>query len=63
MPWGSISTKLQQMRRDWDRRAVENARYYVATDRQDWSDEEFFESGEQEIREQILNDLGNICQG
>lgn len=51
------------MRDDWDRRARENARYYVATHRADWSDEEFFASGEMEVAQQILNDMGNICQG
>ena len=51
------------MRRDWERRARENARYYIATGREEWSDEEFFASGEQEVRDHIRNDLGNICQG
>jgi SAM-dependent methyltransferase len=51
------------MRQDWDRRAHENARHYVATGQRDWSDEEFFEGGEKEFEEHILNDLGNICQG
>ncbi len=34
------------MQRDWDERARENARYYVATGKEDWTDEEFFASGE-----------------
>ena len=51
------------MRREWDRRAQENARHYVATGKAEWSDGEFFATGEQELQEQILNDLGNICQG
>lgn len=51
------------MREDWDRRARENARYYVATQRKDWSDEEFFASGEAEVEHHILNDMVNICQG
>lgn len=57
---GNIS---RRMRRDWDRRALENARHYVATGQTEWSDEEFFATGEQEVQEHILNDLGNICQG
>ena len=60
---GNIKSQLQRMRRDWDQRARENARYYVATGQKEWSDEEFFEAGEQELRDHILNDLGNICQG
>ena len=51
------------MRRDWERRARENARHFVATGKNQWSDEEFFESGELTMREDILCDLTNICQG
>lgn len=53
----------RKMRRDWDRRARENARHYVVTGQQQWSDEEFYRSGEVALREDILNDLGNICRG
>jgi SAM-dependent methyltransferase len=63
MTRGNISRQVSRMRRDWDRRAMENARHYVATGQTEWSDEEFFASGEQEMEEQILNDLGNVCQG
>lgn len=59
----SLEQKLEKMRRDWDERARENARYYVATGKTDWTDEEFYASGEKNIAEQILNDMGNICQG
>lgn len=58
-----MSTQLRRMRRDWDRRARENARFYVATLQDQWSDEEFYRSGEQTFQEQILTDLPNICQG
>ena len=51
------------MRADWDARAKENARYYVATGKSDWTDEEFFRSGEQTVAEEILTDMTNICQG
>jgi ubiquinone/menaquinone biosynthesis C-methylase UbiE len=51
------------MRQDWDARARENARYFVATARNDWSDEEFFRSGEKAVAEDILTDMTNICQG
>lgn len=51
------------MRRDWDRRATENAHYYVATGREDWSEEEFYRSGESTLEQYILSDAGNICQG
>jgi SAM-dependent methyltransferase len=59
----NIRRQVGQMRRDWDRRALENARHYVATGRKEWSDDDFFAAGEQELRDHILNDLENICQG
>ena len=51
------------MREEWDQRALENARHYVATERTDWSDEEYFESGRENVRREILTDMTNICQG
>jgi SAM-dependent methyltransferase len=58
-----ITKQLHRMRRDWDRRARENARHYVVTGRERWSDEEFYQSGQVAMEEDILNDLTNICQG
>lgn len=51
------------MREDWDARARENARHFVATSKLDWSDEEFFESGRESLRTVVLPDMDNICQG
>ncbi len=59
----SLQEQLDRMRRDWDVRARENARHYVDTSRTDWTDEAFFASGEQGVAEEILTDMGNICQG
>jgi len=59
----SLQDQLEKMRRDWDARARENARYYVATGRTDWTDEEFFASGEAHVSEDILTDMTNVCQG
>ena len=58
-----ITRQLLRMRRDWDRRARENARHYVVTGQHEWTDEEFFQSGQITLEEEILNDLTNICQG
>src|ERR1700704_6393181 len=58
-----ITRQLLRMRRDWDRRARENARHYVVTGQHQWSDEEFFQSGQTTLEEEVLNDLTNICQG
>jgi SAM-dependent methyltransferase len=58
-----ITRQLLRMRRDWNRRARENARHYVVTGQQQWTDEEFFRSGQLAMEEDIFNDLPNICQG
>ncbi|HLJ48938.1 MAG TPA: methyltransferase domain-containing protein [Bryobacteraceae bacterium] len=59
----TVEQQLAKMRSDWDERARNNARYFVNTEREDWSDEEFFASGELTVQEEILTDMGNICQG
>src|SRR5690349_3268792 len=53
---------LEQMRRDWDERARENARHYVANGREHWTDADFFRSGEIALEDHIHSDLTNICQ-
>jgi len=58
-----VEQQLQKMREDWDQRARENARPYVNTASTDWSDEEFFATGERTVAEEILTDMVNICQG
>jgi cyclopropane fatty-acyl-phospholipid synthase-like methyltransferase len=58
-----LDRTLDKMRRDWDERARENARFYVNTERTDWTDQEFFASGERTVAEEILTDMTNICQG
>ena len=63
MPSLQTTLQVRKMRRDWERRARENSRHYVLTGQSQWSDEEFYQSGEVAMREDILNDLANICQG
>ena len=58
-----ITTKIRRMRRDWEARARQNARYFVATGQEQWSDEEFWRSGRVVLEEEVLSDLTNICQG
>jgi SAM-dependent methyltransferase len=59
----TLEEQLEKMRQDWDARARENARHYVANGQEQWSDDEFFASGEQAMANFILNDMINICQG
>ena len=54
---------LARMRQDWEQRALENPRYFIATANRDWNDQDFYASGEQSLAAYILNDLDNICQG
>jgi hypothetical protein len=56
----TIQNQLEKMREDWDQRARENARYYVNTANELWTDHEFFASGETTVAEEILTDLENI---
>jgi len=63
MDSSKLERTLDKMRRDWDERARENARFYVNTERTDWTDDEFFASGERTVAEEIRTDLTNICQG
>ena len=58
-----LSDQLANMEQAWDRRARENARHYIATLQQEWSDEEFFASGQATLDAQICTDVHNICQG
>ncbi|MGH9661466.1 MAG: class I SAM-dependent methyltransferase [Bryobacteraceae bacterium] len=54
---------LEKMKSDWDERARENPRYYIADCRRDWSEADFLRSGDQTLTELILTDMLNICQG
>jgi ubiquinone/menaquinone biosynthesis C-methylase UbiE len=51
------------MRREWDERARENARDYVATANENWTDEDYFESGRINVGDEVLTDMINVCQG
>jgi SAM-dependent methyltransferase len=59
----NLTKQLEKMRADWDERARQNARYFVNTAREDWSDDEFFASGRRTVDEEIRTDMINICQG
>ena len=51
------------MRQDWDNRAKENARHYVATLQNEWTDEEFFKSGAIWVQYHIEGSMAEICNG
>jgi SAM-dependent methyltransferase len=51
------------MRDDWDERARRNARHFIVNGRSDWTEEDFYASGDQTVAQEILTDMTNICQG
>jgi SAM-dependent methyltransferase len=53
----------EQMRTDWNARARSEGTYFIATAREEWTDERFFASGEDTVQRYILNDMANICRG
>ncbi len=60
---GSVDRLLKKMEQDWDERARTNARHFIATGQLDWSLNDFLQSGMVNVRDQILTDMQNICQG
>src|SRR5689334_17919649 len=60
---GSGESTLKTMREDWDRRARENAEYYIHTGSGEWDDREFFRSGEINVANEIMPDMYRICGG
>ena len=53
----------RKMRKDWDRRARADAMHFVNTARTGWDEGDFFATGEENVREHILNDMDSVCQG
>ena len=65
---GTMSGQLEpshlfDMRKDWDQRARENARHYIATGQQQWDDREFFRSGEINVANEVMPEMLRICGG
>ena len=58
-----IAEYLRKIREDWDERARQNARYFIADGRTEWAEEDFYASGDQTVAQDILTDMTNICQG
>ena len=54
---------LRTMRRDWDARARENAKHYVATSRENWNSDEFLREGAEQVHELVEKHVAEICNG
>ncbi len=57
----SLTPSAEVMKRDWNQRARENARWYINTLRLDQSEEEFDRSGERDVAGLIGSDLALLC--
>jgi SAM-dependent methyltransferase len=55
--------QLANMQKAWDDRARRNARHYIATSQDNWTDEEFFASGDWTVNGHILADIQNVAAG
>jgi ubiquinone/menaquinone biosynthesis C-methylase UbiE len=60
MPSESI---LRAMREDWDRRACNNAEFYVQSAKSSWDERDFFRSGEISVANEIMTDMSRITGG
>jgi SAM-dependent methyltransferase len=56
------ATQAERLRQAWDERARENAKHYIATLQPEWTDADFFASGEATVNDHILTDQENIFQ-
>ncbi|MEW6441346.1 MAG: sulfotransferase [bacterium] len=50
-----------KMKEDWNRRAGENALHYIKSDRKQWDEAAFFETGKGDVQRLILDDLDFLC--
>lgn len=57
------TSDLGQMKRDWDERAVSNARFYIHSTSRDQTEEEFDTSGAVSVRQTVEDDLELITDG
>jgi SAM-dependent methyltransferase len=54
---GNFAAFSSDMKRDWDRRARENAKWFINTFKLDQSDEEFYLTGQKDFEGLVLQDL------
>lgn len=54
---------LHTMREEWDARARENAKHYIATSQENWNADEFFREGAEQVRELVEKHSTEICNG
>ena len=58
-----LEEQISDMKRDWDWRARENARWFINTYKLDQTEEEFDETGRRDLHRFILHDLDLLTDG
>lgn len=61
-PDAETAKSLSRMEQDWDSRAREAAEYYIATGQKQWQKDDFFQSGEINVANEILPDPNIMCR-
>ena len=51
------------MRKDWDKRARQNAEYYIVNSSKEWKDRDFYRTGEINVATDVMPDMYRICGG
>ena len=51
------------MRKDWDKRARENAPHYIVNSSKEWKDRDFYRSGEINVANDIMPEMHRVCGG
>ncbi len=54
---------LTRMRKDWDKRARENAPHYIVNSSKEWKDRDFYRSGEINVANDIMPEMHRVCGG
>ena len=54
---------LTRMRKDWDKRARENALHYIVNSSKEWKDRDFYRSGEINVANDIMPEMHRVCGG
>jgi ubiquinone/menaquinone biosynthesis C-methylase UbiE len=52
--------RAETMRQDWDERARKDAFHYIASWRKDWTEESFFQSGEEDYQRLVASVMGRL---
>ena len=58
-----IQNLAELMKRDWNNRASENAKWYINTVKVEQTDEEFYETARPDIQSLVLADMPRLAQG